>query len=162
MDHTDDELIREVQNQAETRLQALQDIAIAADTRSIQFGLACVAIAAVVVTIGGQAEIPLPGYTASAIFITSAAISFLSGQPAGWYPPGNSPKQFRNELESGVPTREVRLELLGHYDAIIAENSQLLERNGQLFRFAMRLAWSAPFAAAIAHFLPSFLALVCS
>lgn len=154
MEDNQAQLLREVQSQAEARLQALQQLAIAADTRAMQFGAACTAIAAVVVALSAGSTALWPMYVSATMLLAAAALSFWSGRATVWDAPGNAPKQFKTDIADNKPLSDVRKELLQHYDEAIRDNQLVLKKNGKQFNWATRLALLAPIASAGVYFAP--------
>lgn len=142
-------LIREMLARADARLQAQQQLAIAADARAMQFVATCVAGASLTVAIGGQA-ITLPHYIIAAMLVLAAVCAFWAAQPVEWHAPGMRPSAFEDDIAGDVDVYEVLQELCGHLESSISANNKILFENAQYIRIAWLFAIMAPVLGGVA------------
>jgi hypothetical protein len=142
-------LIREMLHRADMRLNAQQQLAIAADARAMQFVGICIAAASVTIAIGGEA-VQLFHFAIAGMLIAASAFAFWAAKPIEWHAPGMQPSAFDDDLASGAAYQSVMLELCGHLDKCISENSKILAENANHFRLAFVAAALAPIFGVVA------------
>lgn len=137
------QLIREMLARADMRLQAQQQLAIAADARAMQFVAACVAGASLIVSIGGD-QLASAHYVVAAVLIISAVFAFWAAKPIEWHAPGMLPSSFDEDIDRDVPISDVLEELSRHLEVSINENKDILAENARSLRLAAVAAIMAP------------------
>ena len=142
-------MIREMLARADARLQAQQQLAIAADARAMQFCATCVAGASLTVAIGGQ-DITLPYYTIALFLVIAAGLAFWAARPIEWHAPGMRPSAFESDLASDAEFYSVLEELCSHLEGSITENGAILSENANHFRLAAVFAIMAPILGGVA------------
>lgn len=148
-----EKLILERLNRADSRLQAQQQIAIAADARAMQLVAVLIASAALTMAINGNSNgfwhvklaivVPL---------IIAAVCGIYAARPVAWHAPGMQPSAFDGDLAHNRDYLEVVLELSGHLEVGITKNNEILECNADALRLAAYLAISAPVLGGVAAF----------
>jgi hypothetical protein len=146
--HNSELLIREMLNRADMRLQAQQTIALAADARAMQFVAACVAGAALIVTLGGD-HLDWHHHAVAGMLTIAAICALWAARPLKWQAPGMQPSAFYDDISGNVPIAGVQMELSRHLEASIATNEEILGENANSLRLAAVFAVLAPVVGAI-------------
>lgn len=144
-------LIREMVMRADMRLQAQQQIALAADARAMQFTVICIAAASLTATLAQGTE-GWAHYVISGLLVIAALCSFWAARPVDWNAPGMHASAFLEDLETQKDFDEVLRELAGHLDDAMRENDDILSENAAALRYGTLIAIMSPVIGICMHF----------
>lgn len=146
----DEEVLVEIQEAAERRLDAQLTTALAADQRALVFaGFAAAAAAA----LGGTAASLLAGpggnallgwlALAAAVGMTMPmAVAIYAARPRQWWLPGGRPDNWTEDIATAKPRVERLQELAADYDDRIVHNDAIMADNARWLRRAIVLAFA--------------------
>ena len=141
----DIELLRDLVERADKRVEAQLQTAIAADARAMTFAGFLAAAAAV---LGGAAASVLTGTVtdhrigqialwAALVTLVGMALAIAAARPRRFFSPGVYPKKWRGSIASGDGETERLTSVLADYDHRIEENERIMAANGAT------IVWSA-------------------
>jgi hypothetical protein len=148
-------MARQILQQAETRLQAQLQAALASDARAMTVASVLITLATATTAAAlaywdkaGNLPILIGGLVAAAFMLAGAAFGVWAARPTDFYFPGNQPEKW-------IPIRKGNLiEALGgeaeNQGQRIAINDELLVANAKALTRAALLAVAAPLAGVIA------------
>ena len=146
------DVVQEIVREAEARLSAQLQTAIAADQRSMTFAaIAGSASAAAIAGAGGLFFVEsLKGQSLfygalalSAMFFAASLLAALSARPTDWEFVGNVPSAWVDDVKDGKFLKASLAEMAEHYDCMILSNRKSMLKSAKLFNVAMWLAVTA-------------------
>lgn len=144
-----DEIIRE----AELLLDAQTALATAADQRALTFaGLLVAAVAALVGAALAAHPQSLPVVSLSAIaagLLVASALSLWSARPVNWYPAGNRPGAWLEDIEEGDSLHNGRAAMAEYYEQMISRNEERITAAGRLMHWSFGITAATLAVAAI-------------
>jgi len=145
------ELIKEACRQGELKLTAQVQMATSADQRATV--LAGIYVAAATGIMGAIAtsdslRTRLPFLIASGItaiaFLVGAVLCIRATLPVNFWPPGNEPGEWYEDIEKSRPLHEAIGDQAAHFDRFIKENKAVIDRNADNFKMGALLGIAAP------------------
>lgn len=149
------EIVKESIHQAELRLQGQASLAIAADARASSLGAALIgATTAMLAGAFSIFAIDVNNWFSVPIFIT--AICFFVGaffclravRPVGFFTGGNSPENWKEDIENNKPYEDCMKEVSEYYTYNINANKKVLKDNAKLYEYGSYFAFAAPMVGA--------------
>lgn len=146
------DVVQEIIREAEARLSAQLQTALAADQRSMTFAaIAGSASAAAIAGAGGLFFVEsLKGQSLfygalalSVVFFAASLLAALSARPADWEFVGNVPSAWVDDVTEGKSLKSSLAEMAEHYDGMILNNRKSMVRSAKLFKAALWLAVTA-------------------
>ncbi|MDH2328698.1 hypothetical protein QCN27_17740 [Cereibacter sp. SYSU M97828] len=144
------QLVREMQRRAEQRLQAQQDIALAADARALTFCGLCLTAASLLIGLA-DGEMRIPMYAAGGYIYVGAALAAYAARPTSWAAPGQPSDGYAEDLRDDRPIIEVISEVNAHIDDQILRNEKKLSENALIMRIAAATSVLSPLVGLAAY-----------
>ncbi|MFL6690151.1 MAG: hypothetical protein ACJ8IR_08225 [Alphaproteobacteria bacterium] len=150
----DEDLIREACRHGESMLAAQVTLATSADQRAAVlagiFTAVATGIIIAVATNSAFAEshaLAAGAVVAIGAYLIGAALCIVTALPVDFWPPGNNPSQWYEDIEKGSPLKLAIGQQAAHFDDHIAANNKVLVRNSRIFFAGAVIGVSAPFLA---------------
>lgn len=154
----DEQMLVEIRDAAERRLEAQLTAALASDQRALNFaGFAATPAAALTglaasILIGRGPEQFL-GWLALAAAVALAAamaLAVFAARPSKWFFPGGKPESWLADIAAGKRRLERLQDLAEDYNHRITHNDAIMKYHGKLLHVSATLAFLTPLASAIA------------
>jgi hypothetical protein len=150
----DERLVDEVIRQAEARISAQLQLAIAADQRAMSLAASSSAVAAasfgVAVSQFGAEEGLFVALTVVGVgFGITTGLAAWSARPSDFAPPGFDPRSFLPDMDPGKTHIQIKREILARIQERIDRNRRGMAMNGLFLSLALWIASLTPFAAGL-------------
>ena len=155
MANTDD-LIREAMRNGEDYLRTQMQIALAADQRAISLGGILAAAASVVLGfLFTDTDRLTDALSYVCLFLSiglgiASGLAFYAARPVPMKSIGNTPSNWYEDIKNERPLSEAILEEVHYIDKSIIENTIIIEKNAEFFKFAMITAAATVVISALA------------
>ncbi|PJK29957.1 hypothetical protein [Minwuia thermotolerans] len=139
------EILREIIRQAEIKLQAQLQAALAADSRALGVAAAMATIAALLM--GGAAAVfqsataPAAlawiGVWVAGILLFAGTLAVVSARAIGFDFPGSEPSAWEDDIGNASTLKQSLGDMADHYDTMIADNARRMKRAGWIFNASL-------------------------
>lgn len=143
-----DDLLKEIIRQAEIKLQAQLQAAIAADHRALGVAAAMATIVALIMG-GTVALFQAPGApeclawvgtVVSVTLLVAVVLAVLSARSIGFYFPGSEPSAWEEDVREEHTLKQSLGDMASHYDQMIRNNAREMKRAGHIFNASLIVA----------------------
>lgn len=139
-----EKLILEAYRLSEERLQCQQTLALAADARAVNFGVAMFAIAALLAGLSVDSAYQAALLSTSALVVCAGAVAGYSAKPIEFGAPGARYRSLGEDIRRDRPFEDV-IEQLGTFnDEAIDENDEAMKANRELMYCAYVMCLCSP------------------
>ena len=161
------EFRKEIVRGGEAYLEGQLKIATSADARASglagMFTAAATALTAGVVialfnpawAVPARLPLMLGGAAAAICFLAGAVLCITAVRPADFWLPGCAPENWLDDVSAGKELNDCYWERAKHIQEQIVENSNVIAKNANLFKWGARLGITAPFAGIVVWALAS-------
>lgn len=148
-----DEKLKLILRQAEERLAAQLQVALAADQRAMTFASILLAAAAVLIAWDGTDTLWWPKLILIAAFTVAGGFSLWAASPIGWELVGNTPEAWVEDIAEGNAGDDAKhsanAAMAAHYAKMIGDNEMSLTGNANWFRTAKAISFVGVLLAAV-------------
>ncbi|MBZ9816939.1 hypothetical protein [Mesorhizobium sp. CA7] len=153
LEKANEDTLKEILREAESRLDAQLTMALAADMRAITFlGFMLAAVAVIVagtlaIFKADQIDVPLGAIGLFAAFgmSVSSFYAFEAAKPIDFDPVGNYPSGWASDAESGKPIHTALAEVCAHYDGMLKSNQSAMQKSSNALLWSSRVALGTVF-----------------